>query len=94
MLYKDQTIEVTAFCDVWMRIKSVVSVAAIIRYNRCHAHQQGIKEALGVSLRYSSPCGQIERTSSQRKQFNLMSKEEHLNIAYLVWSRIILLEYG
>ncbi|GFU93918.1 hypothetical protein TNCV_1661411 [Trichonephila clavipes] len=34
--------------------KSVVSVAAIVGYNRCHTLRHRIKEALDVSLWYSS----------------------------------------
>ncbi|GFX59148.1 hypothetical protein TNCV_936631 [Trichonephila clavipes] len=41
---------------MWMVIKSVVSVAAIVGYNHCYAPRHRIKEALDVSLSYSSPC--------------------------------------
>ncbi|GFT43084.1 hypothetical protein TNCV_5119501 [Trichonephila clavipes] len=37
--------------------KSVVIVAAIVGYNRCHTPRHKIKEALDVSLGYSSSCG-------------------------------------
>ncbi|GFX02504.1 uncharacterized protein TNCV_727581 [Trichonephila clavipes] len=57
ILYKDQTIKITATCDVWMMTKSVVSAAAIVGYNRCHMRRDGIKEALDVSLGHSSLCG-------------------------------------
>ncbi|GFX88502.1 transposable element Tc1 transposase [Trichonephila clavipes] len=56
MLYKDQ-IKITAFCDVWMMTKSAVSVEFTVGYNHCHKPRHGIKEALNVSLGYSSPCG-------------------------------------
>ncbi|GFT87747.1 uncharacterized protein TNCV_4000961 [Trichonephila clavipes] len=57
MLYKDQTIEITASYDTWMMTKSVVSVAAIVDYNHCHTARHRVKEALDVFLGYSSPCG-------------------------------------
>ncbi|GFS62971.1 uncharacterized protein TNCV_2054461 [Trichonephila clavipes] len=57
MLYKDQTILIAASCDVWMITISVVSIAAIKDYNSCHTPRHRIKEALDVSLGYSSPCG-------------------------------------
>ncbi|GFX78027.1 uncharacterized protein TNCV_971811 [Trichonephila clavipes] len=57
MLFKDQTIEITASCDVWMMTISVVSVASIVGYNRCHTPRHTIKNALDVSLAYSSSCG-------------------------------------
>ncbi|GFW94199.1 hypothetical protein TNCV_1979391 [Trichonephila clavipes] len=47
-------IKITAFCDKWMMTKSVVSVAAIVGYNRSHTPRHKIKEALEVSLGYSS----------------------------------------
>ncbi|GFX84083.1 hypothetical protein TNCV_4858911 [Trichonephila clavipes] len=50
MLYKDQTIKITDSCDVWMT-KSVVNVAAIIGYNRCHTPRHRIKEALSRASR-------------------------------------------
>ncbi|GFW36674.1 uncharacterized protein TNCV_1956741 [Trichonephila clavipes] len=50
MLYKDQTITVTASCDLWMMTESVVSVDVIIGYNWCHTPRHRIKEALDVSL--------------------------------------------
>ncbi|GFV67493.1 hypothetical protein TNCV_4621741 [Trichonephila clavipes] len=37
--------------------KSVVSVADIVGYNRCHMPRHGIQEAFDVSLGYSNPCG-------------------------------------
>ncbi|GFU64261.1 hypothetical protein TNCV_3780721 [Trichonephila clavipes] len=54
---KDQTIEITASCDVWMMTKSVVSVIAIVGYNCCHTPRHRFNETLDVSLGYSSPCG-------------------------------------
>ncbi|GFU42387.1 uncharacterized protein TNCV_4555281 [Trichonephila clavipes] len=54
MLYKDQMIKITASCDVWMMTKSVVSVANFAGYNRCHTPRHRIKEALDISLGYSS----------------------------------------
>ncbi|GFV96176.1 uncharacterized protein TNCV_1871361 [Trichonephila clavipes] len=59
MLYKDQTIKITASCDMWMMTKSEVSLSAIVGYNRCHTPRHRIKEALDVSLRYSTTCGFI-----------------------------------
>ncbi|GFS64922.1 uncharacterized protein TNCV_1584231 [Trichonephila clavipes] len=56
MLYKDQTIKITASCDVWMT-KSIVSVATIVGYNCCHTPQHRIKEALDVFLGHSIPRG-------------------------------------
>ncbi|PRD34972.1 UNVERIFIED_CONTAM: hypothetical protein NCL1_12936 [Trichonephila clavipes] len=56
MLYKDQMMKITASCDVWMTTKSVVSVASIVVYNRCHTPRHRIKEALDVWVGYSSPC--------------------------------------
>ncbi|GFW68215.1 hypothetical protein TNCV_1880971 [Trichonephila clavipes] len=50
-------IKITASCDMWMKTKSVVSVAAIVGYNHFHTLRHRIKEALDVSLGYSSPCG-------------------------------------
>ncbi|GFV59462.1 hypothetical protein TNCV_4921531 [Trichonephila clavipes] len=50
-------IKITASCDKWIMTKSVASVAAIGDYNHCHMPRQRIKEALDVSLEYSSPCG-------------------------------------
>ncbi|GFW78875.1 uncharacterized protein TNCV_2058961 [Trichonephila clavipes] len=55
-LFKDQTIKITASCDVWMMPKSVVNVAAIVRYD-CHTLRHNIKEALNASLGHNSPCG-------------------------------------
>ncbi|GFV69883.1 hypothetical protein TNCV_1982501 [Trichonephila clavipes] len=57
MLYKDQTMKITASCDVNMMTKSVVSIAAIVGYNHCHMLWYGIKDALHVSVGCSSPCG-------------------------------------
>ncbi|GFT74172.1 uncharacterized protein TNCV_5027041 [Trichonephila clavipes] len=57
MLYKDQTIKIPALCDVWMMKKSVASAAVIVGYNPCKPPRPRIKEALDVSLGYSSPCG-------------------------------------
>ncbi|GFS87439.1 hypothetical protein TNCV_207571 [Trichonephila clavipes] len=54
MLYKDQ---ITASCDVWIMTNSVASAAAIVGCNRCHTSRHRIKEALGLSLGYSIPCG-------------------------------------
>ncbi|GFY11936.1 hypothetical protein TNCV_4974361 [Trichonephila clavipes] len=113
MLYKDERIKITVFCDVGMIITSVVNVATNFGYNLCHTPRYRIKEASDVSLRYSSPWGfhilpkliwcssrecipgqslckhgphafdwqYIVRTSRIRKKFNLMGKEELLNIA-------------
>ncbi|GFT24122.1 hypothetical protein TNCV_2063731 [Trichonephila clavipes] len=47
----------TASCDVWMMVKSVVSVTVIVGYNPCHTPRHRTKETLDVSLEYSSPCG-------------------------------------
>ncbi|GFU72135.1 uncharacterized protein TNCV_3049951 [Trichonephila clavipes] len=52
MLYKGQTVQMTASCDVWMMTKSVVSVAAIVGCNRCHTPWHRIEEAFDVSLEY------------------------------------------
>ncbi|GFX33371.1 uncharacterized protein TNCV_812331 [Trichonephila clavipes] len=57
MLYKDQTIKITASCDVWMMTKSVASIDAIVGYNHCHTPRHRINEAFDVSLGYSSRCG-------------------------------------
>ncbi|GFX51891.1 uncharacterized protein TNCV_3063091 [Trichonephila clavipes] len=57
MLYKDQMIKITASCNVWMMIKSVVSVARNAGYNHCNTLRHEIKEALNVFLGYRSPCG-------------------------------------
>ncbi|GFY09552.1 uncharacterized protein TNCV_4322301 [Trichonephila clavipes] len=54
VLYKDQTIKITASCDVWMMTKSVVCVATIVGYNRCHTPRHSIKKALDVSLGFGS----------------------------------------
>ncbi|GFV54155.1 hypothetical protein TNCV_1027271 [Trichonephila clavipes] len=40
-----------------MMTESVVSVAAIVGYNRCHTPRHRIKEPLDVSLGYSNSCG-------------------------------------
>ncbi|GFV53798.1 uncharacterized protein TNCV_1592211 [Trichonephila clavipes] len=59
-LYKDQTIKITASCDVWRRTKLAVRGAAIVGYNHFHTPRHKIKEALdvpAVPLGYSSPCG-------------------------------------
>ncbi|GFY23869.1 uncharacterized protein TNCV_3536631 [Trichonephila clavipes] len=57
ILHKNQTIEITASCDVWMMTKSVISVTTIVGYNYCHTPQHRTKEALDVSLECISPCG-------------------------------------
>ncbi|GFS96537.1 uncharacterized protein TNCV_3943361 [Trichonephila clavipes] len=57
MLYRDQTIKITASCDVWTMTKSVVSVAAIVDYNRCLTPRHRIKESLVVPLGFNSLCG-------------------------------------
>ncbi|GFW32529.1 hypothetical protein TNCV_676871 [Trichonephila clavipes] len=57
MLYKDQTIKITASCDEWMMTNSAVSVSDIVGYSHCYAPQHKSKEALDVSLGYTSPCG-------------------------------------
>ncbi|GFW08895.1 uncharacterized protein TNCV_3474491 [Trichonephila clavipes] len=57
MLYEDQTIKITASCDVWMMTKSTVRAATIVGYNRCHTPRQRIKESFDVSMEYSSSCG-------------------------------------
>ncbi|GFV98333.1 transposable element Tc3 transposase [Trichonephila clavipes] len=57
MLHKDETIQITASCDMQMMTKSEVSVVAIVDYSLCHTPRHRIKEALDVSLGYSSPCG-------------------------------------
>ncbi|GFS71104.1 uncharacterized protein TNCV_5049071 [Trichonephila clavipes] len=56
-MYEDQAIKITASCDSWMRTKSVIRVAAISGYSRCHTLRHRIKETLDVSLVYGSPCG-------------------------------------
>ncbi|GFW45381.1 hypothetical protein TNCV_4734881 [Trichonephila clavipes] len=90
----------TASCEVWMMTKLVVSVAAIIGYNRCHMPRHRIKEALDEPLSYLEAWTKrfrlaIDRgTSRPWKQFKLMDKKELLNIACHVWSLIILLENG
>ncbi|GFS50258.1 hypothetical protein TNCV_3491 [Trichonephila clavipes] len=53
-MYTDQTIKITPSCNVRMMAKSVVSVAAIVGYNHCHMPRHRIKEALDISLEYSS----------------------------------------
>ncbi|PRD23139.1 UNVERIFIED_CONTAM: hypothetical protein NCL1_47226 [Trichonephila clavipes] len=50
MLYKDQAIEISASCDMWIMINLVVSEDAIVGYNRCHKPQHRFKDALEVSL--------------------------------------------
>ncbi|GFY17807.1 hypothetical protein TNCV_1075421 [Trichonephila clavipes] len=52
-------IKITAFCDVWMMAKLIVSVAAIVGYSHCHCHipWHRTKEALDAYLEYSSPRG-------------------------------------
>ncbi|GFU33904.1 hypothetical protein TNCV_615211 [Trichonephila clavipes] len=42
--------EITASCDVWMMTNSIVKVADIVGYNRCHTprHQRGLQCILGV----------------------------------------------
>ncbi|GFT05043.1 hypothetical protein TNCV_530981 [Trichonephila clavipes] len=40
-----------------MTTKSIVSVATIVGFNRCHTPRHRLKDALDVSLEYGCLCG-------------------------------------